>query len=121
MGRVLVIDDDPVMRGTIRKILEREGHEVRETGSSREGLTHFRKEPAEVVVTDLNMPDKEGVATIVELRNEAPDARILAILSDPTVLAETELSGAETLAPHASLRKPFTIDQLRHAVSVLLS
>ena len=56
MGRVLVIDDDPVMRGTIRKILMREDHEVREACSSGEGLDLFRREAADVVVTDLDMP-----------------------------------------------------------------
>lgn len=70
MGRVLVIDDDPVMRGTIRKILMREGHEVREACNSGEGLDLFRREAADVVVTDLDMPAQEGVAAIVEYSTE---------------------------------------------------
>ena len=121
MGRVLVIDGDPVMRGTIRKILEREGHDVREAGSSSEGLTLLRGGPADVVVADLNRPPQEGFTTIVELHDGAPEVRILAVSSGATAVVDTEYSGAGALPPHALLCKPFTVDQLRQAVAALLT
>ncbi len=120
MGLVLVIDDDDAMRSTIRRILERDGHEVREARNGSEGLQIFREEPAEVVVTDLIMPDKEGIETIVELREEAPAIRILAISRGGIALAENALGDAEALGADASLAKPFTVDQLRSAVAALL-
>jgi DNA-binding response OmpR family regulator len=117
---VLVIDDDPAMRGTIRKILGRDGHEVREAKDGREGLALFNAEPADVVVTDLLMPNKEGIETIVELREHAPDVRILAISGGGSILAESALADAEALGADASLPKPFSVDQLREAVAALL-
>lgn len=119
MGLVLVIDDDDAMRSTIRRILERDGHEVHEARNGSEGLRVFREEPAEVVVTDLIMPDKEGIETIVELRAEAPAVRILAISEGGISLAEDALDDAVALGADASLPKPFTVDQLRGAVAAL--
>jgi DNA-binding response OmpR family regulator len=120
VGNILVIDDDPAMRSTLRKILEREGHEVREAQDGRDGLRAFRERAADVVVTDIIMPGKEGIETIVELRDEAPDVRILVISGGGTMLAETMLSDAEAIGADASLPKPFTVDQLRSAVAALL-
>ena len=121
MGRILVIDDDPAMRGSMRRILERDGHDVREAGDGAEGLRLFRAEPADVVVTDVLMPGKEGMGTIVELREEAPDVRILVVSGGGTMLGESTLSDAQALGADASLAKPFTVDQLRSAVAVLLT
>ena len=101
MGRILVIDDDPAMRGSMRRVLERDGHDV--------------------VVTDVLMPGKEGMGTIVELREEAPDVRILVVSGGGTMLGESTLSDAQALGADASLAKPFTVDQLRSAVAVLLT
>jgi len=116
-----VIDDEPGMRGTMRRILERDGHEVREAENGSEGLRLFREQQADVVVTDLLMPDKEGIETIVELREEAPNVRILAISGGGAVGAESTLADAEALGADASLAKPFTVDQLRNAVAALLA
>jgi len=121
VGRILVIDDDPAMRGSMRRILERDGHDVREAGDGAEGLRLFRAEPADVVVTDVLMPGKEGMETIVELREEAPDVRILVVSGGGTMLGESTLSDAQALGADASLAKPFTVDQLRSAVAVLLT
>ena len=121
VGRILVIDDDPAMRGSMRRILERDGHDLREAGDGAEGLRLFRAEPADVVVTDVLMPGKEGMETIVELREEAPDVRILVVSGGGTMLGESTLSDAQALGADASLAKPFTVDQLRSAVAVLLT
>ena len=121
MGSILVIDDDQAMRSTIRKILEREGHEVREASDGEAGLRVHRDRPADVVVTDVIMPGKEGIETVLELREDYPDVRILVISGGGTVLAESTLSDAEALGADASLSKPFTVDQLRNAVNALLA
>ena len=118
---ILVIDDDEAMRSTVRKILEREGYEVREARDGEEGLRLFRQRAADVVVTDLIMPGKEGIETIVELREEAPDIRILVISGGGTMLLDSTLSDAEAMGADASLPKPFTVDQLRKAVAGLLA
>ena len=120
MGRILIIDDDRAMRGTMRKILEREGHEVREAGDGAVGLKLVREDPPEVVVTDLIMPNKEGIETIIELRAESPGVRILAVSGGDLDLPAGRLFDADALGADASLPKPFTVDQLRAAVAALL-
>src|SRR5688500_5882112 len=104
MGRILVIDDDDAMRGSIRKILEREGHEVFEASDGRRGLQMSRAMGADVVVTDLIMPEKEGIETIIDLREQSPDVRILAVSGGDRVFAgEGRLEDAETLGANMSL------------------
>jgi DNA-binding response OmpR family regulator len=121
MSRILVIDDDNAMRGTIRKILEREGHEVLDAPNGKLGLQIFRDGGADVVLTDLIMPEKEGIETIIELRQESEDVRILAMSGGEWVSAgEGRLADAEVLGADMSLAKPFTVDQLRAAVASLL-
>lgn len=120
MARVLIIDDDVALRTTMRKILERAGHEVIEAGDGHEGLARFREEGADVVVTDLIMPEKEGIETILELREEARDVRILAVSGGGSMEPGVRLFDATALGADASLAKPFTIEQLREAVAALL-
>lgn len=120
MARILVIDDDQAIRGTIRKILERSGHEVREAEDGVEGLKLFREDRPDLVVTDLVMPRKEGIETIIEIRAECPDVRILAVSGAETSVPAGRLFDAEALGADASLAKPFTVDQLRKAVAALL-
>jgi DNA-binding response OmpR family regulator len=118
LGKVLVIDDDPAMRSTIRRILERDGHQVAEAENGEQGIRLFRAEGADVVVTDLIMPEKEGIETILDLREEAPELRILAMSGGD--LEGGRLGDAEALGADASLAKPFTVDELRKRVRALL-
>jgi CheY-like chemotaxis protein len=122
VGRVLVIDDDDAMRGTMRKILERDGHSVVDAANGRAGVALFRAEGADVVVTDLIMPEKEGIETIIELRGVSADVRILAVSGGDLRLAapDARLLDARALGADAALSKPFTVDQLRRAVAELL-
>ena len=114
-----MIDDDDAMRSTIRRILERDGHQVSEAENGAAGLKVFRAEGADVVLTDLIMPDKEGIETILDLREAAPELRILA-MSGGDGLETGRLGDAEALGADASLQKPFTVDELRRAVRALL-
>ncbi|MSP63229.1 MAG: response regulator [Myxococcales bacterium] len=109
------------MRGTMRKILEREGHLVRDAPDGKKGIELFREEGADVVVTDLIMPEKEGIETIIELRAVSPGVRILAVSGADVRGHDGRLLDAEALGADASLAKPFTVDQLRNAVAALLS
>ena len=87
----------------------------------RRGIELFRSVGADVVVTDLIMPEKEGIETIIELRAESQGVRILAISGgDWLGSGGGRLADAESLGADASLAKPFTVDQLRDAVARLL-
>lgn len=120
MADIVVIDDDPALRGTIGKILERGGHVVREAGDGDAGLRMVAENPPDLVVTDLLMPEKEGIETIMELRDRFPDVRIIAIsgaggTDDPGPLTDAELFGA-----NATLPKPFSVDRLLDVVRSVL-
>ena len=90
---------------------------MRGTQDGAEGLRVFA---TDVVVTDLIMPGKEGIHTIMELREAAPDVRILAVSGGGVGLHHDVLSDADALGADASLAKLFTVDQLRSAVARLL-
>lgn len=79
MARILIIDDDELMRTVIRRTLEKAGHDVFEAGDGEEGLAAQRKISADLVITDIVMPVKEGIETIRALRELSPDLRIIAI------------------------------------------
>ena len=79
MPQILVIDDDEQIRSMLCAILEREGYEVEVAADGEQGLNLFRKNPADLVITDILMPEKEGIETVRELREEFPDAKIIAI------------------------------------------
>lgn len=123
MAHILLIDDDSAVRSVMREVLERSGHEIRTAEDGEEGLRLFRERAADLIVTDLFMPDKEGIETIQELRQQAPDVKILAVSGGGLERArdpDGPLSDAELFGADASLPKPFTVDELRRAVEELL-
>lgn len=120
MANILIIDDDAALRGTMRKILERAGHRVREAPDGARGIMLYREEAADVVVTDLIMPEKEGIETIIELREEYPGVRILAVSGGGSIDPGGPLTDATYLGADAALAKPFTVEELQDAVARLL-
>ena len=120
MADIIVIDDDPALRGTIRKILERGGHEVREAEDGEAGLRRVAEQIPELVITDLLMPEKEGIETIMELQEHYPDLPVIALsgaggADDPGPLTDAELLGAR-----ATLPKPFSVEKLLSTVDRVL-
>ena len=79
MGRILVIDDDDQIRALLRKALELSGHEVVEASNGKEGIRVYEEQPADLVITDILMPEKEGLECILELRRLDPAVRVIAI------------------------------------------
>lgn len=120
MALILIIDDDATVRATVRKILERAGHEVRDAGDGDRGLTIFREEDVDLVITDIIMPEKEGIETIQELRETDPDLPILAISGGGRADPSEPLTDARLLGADETLAKPFDVDELRKTVERLL-
>ncbi len=120
MARILIIDDDEALRGTMRKILEMDGHRIQEAQDGEVGLRLFRESPVDLVVTDILMPEKEGIETILELRELSPDLRILAVSGGMELDRTGPLADAEALGADSSLPKPFSVDELQEAVRSLL-
>ncbi len=104
----------------MRKILEREGHDVRVATDGDQGILLHRVDPVDLVITDLIMPEKEGIETIQELREEFPGLRILAVSGGGMVDPDGPLTDAEIFGADASLAKPFSVDALCDAVSGVL-
>ena len=107
MNSVLVIDDDPVFCAVVQRILEGEGYSVCSAGDAQTGISRFGELNPDLVIVDILMPGKEGMATILELREADPDARILAITGGGSFAAGEVLRIAELLGADNSLKKPF--------------
>jgi DNA-binding NtrC family response regulator len=121
MANIVVVDDDPGLRGAMRKILERGGHDVREAEDGDAGLRLVENEEPDLVVTDLLMPEKEGIETIMELRDRFPRVRILAISGAGNPEGEGgPLVDAELFGAHRTLPKPFSVMTLLDAVEEVL-
>ena len=120
MPVILIIDDDDALRATMRKILERAGHEVRDAGDGDRGLRIFREDGADLVITDIIMPEKEGIETIQELREEDPDLPILAVSGGGRADPAEPLTDARLLGADETLAKPFTVEELQETVARML-
>jgi len=108
MNSGLVIDDDPVVCEVARQVLERNGFAVSTASDGQAGLGRFGEMNPDLVIVDILMPGKEGIATILELRQIDPRARILAMTGGGGSFAAGEvLRMAELLGADHSLRKPF--------------
>jgi DNA-binding response OmpR family regulator len=118
MAVILVIDDDADMRDFVRITLESAGHEVVLASDGREGVQQFHARRPDLVITDLFMPDQEGLETIKQLRIEFPEVTIIAMSGKPT--GATMLTVAQRLGAKTVLQKPFLPVQLLKAVEQVL-
>lgn len=119
MALVLLIDDDPQMRSTLSRILASAGHAVVEAGNGREGLAMFHARPPDVVVTDIIMPEKEGIETIIEMRRMSQRSRIVAISGGGHAGKVDFLTVAKKLGADLVLQKPIRAAELLRAVDNL--
>ena len=120
-ARVLVIDDDELVRDTLRAVLESGGYEVLLAADGDEGLRVFEAEDAAIIITDIVMPNREGIETIGELRRIAPNAKIVAISGGGQRGSSDHLRAAELLGADRTLRKPFSPEALLAITDELLA
>ena len=120
MAKILIIDDDASLRKTMMKIVALAGHTAHEAKDGEVGLALFKAGHYDLVVTDLLMPEKEGIETIIELRSEKPDVKILAVSGGLLLDPVGPLEDAESLGADASLPKPFSVDEFSKVVESLL-
>jgi CheY-like chemotaxis protein len=110
MARILVIDDDPDIRAILELTLKAAGHEVILAADGREGVERYCTSPADLVITDLYMPNRDGLETIRQLRRRFPKVAIIAMSG--WVAAGTMLSMAQELGAVGVLHKPFRAEEL---------
>jgi DNA-binding response OmpR family regulator len=120
MQRILIIDDEESALDLLRRILEQEGYEVVEAKNGQEGLEIFRKQRFDLVVTDMVMPVKDGLKTILELRQEDPAVPVIAISGGGAIAKERYLNVAGYIDGVCTIAKPFTRQELLAGVSGLL-
>lgn len=120
MASILIIDDDDLLRKLLADTLQRAGHSVVQAGDGAQGLDMFRATSIDLVLTDLIMPVQEGVETILQLRQEAPDLPIIA-MSGGVSHAPLYLEIAGKIGARRVLPKPFTPRELVVAVEEVLA
>jgi CheY-like chemotaxis protein len=120
MARILLIDDDDSFRTMLGLTLKHFGHAVVEAPNGKEGLKLLPQANADLVITDIVMPEKDGIEVILELRKKQPDLKIIAISGGARISAATHLQAAKYLGAAKILPKPFTNEALLAAISELL-
>jgi DNA-binding NtrC family response regulator len=117
MAKILVIDDDAMVRETIVRILGRKGHGVVFAGDGRRGLELFQSERPDLVITDIIMPEREGIETIRAIHKISPGAKIIAISGGGRVGNVDFLTLASKLGAREIIAKPFDAVELTSSVS----
>jgi CheY-like chemotaxis protein len=114
--RILVVDDDEQLRLLARIVLEGQGFDVVEAGNGREALHAFAEQAADVVVTDLYMPEEDGLELIQEIRRYIPRVPIVATSGGGRYQDLSALHAAGVLGADEVLEKPFSVENLVSAV-----
>jgi DNA-binding response OmpR family regulator len=119
--KVLVIDDEAGIRRLIEDVLQVDGHQVLTATNGVSGMRVMRLERPDIVITDILMPDQDGLGIIRSMRQEFPEVKILAISGAGAVGSLDLLLAAERLGADATLAKPFVPEQLFESVKGLAS
>jgi YesN/AraC family two-component response regulator len=120
MARILLIDDEETFRGTLAKILQREKHEVTTAANGVEAMKHITTDKFDLVITDLVMPEKEGLETILEIRKLLPELKIIAMSGGGRGSANDYLKIASKMGADKTLAKPFTKAEIILAIGELV-
>lgn len=121
MSSILVVDDEPLVRELIRTALEAVGHTVDEAENGLIALECLDRRSFDLVITDIMMPEKEGIETMREIRKRCPNTRILAISGGGRAGGTAYLSLASKLGADEVLGKPFRTAQLLDVVARVLA
>lgn len=121
MAKILVMDDDNDIRLLMRTILEKVGHDVVEAGDGCEGMQLYREVLPDLVIADILMPKKDGWVTILELRRDFPDVKVIAISGGGQLGPFSYLMLAKRFGARQILSKPLHKESLLAAVNQLLS
>ena len=120
MRQILLVDDDEPFRAMLHKTLEKAGYHVTDAPDGKAALKLFPEHPCDLVITDLVMPEKEGLETIVELRRLHAGVKIIAISGGGRMNPLTNLVMARKLGARRTLAKPFSQKEVLEAVALVL-
>lgn len=117
MSSILIMEDDESIRLALRKSLARAGYDVSEAANGAEGAAIYNACAPDLIITDILMPDQDGVEALLDLRQKLPDVKIIVISGN----AQEFLPIARDLGAHRTFAKPFQQAEILEAVSELLS
>ena len=116
MATILIIDDEEIIRSLLRSALEAEGYEVTEAANGRQGLELYRHKQTDLVITDILMPELNGLDMLLELTREFLHAKVIAISGAGGEKEKNVLDIAKLLGARQTFQKPFSLPHLLGAV-----
>ncbi len=123
MAKILIVDDDPDIMESKRVVLESAGYEIMVASDGKKGISAFREKLPDLVITDILMPEKEGLEIIRELKRDFPEVKIIAISGGVNIKPEEEdyLKMAKQFGAIRTLTKPIEQEELLEAVRECLT
>ncbi|MCX5767095.1 MAG: response regulator [Gemmatimonadetes bacterium] len=121
MAKILLVDDEFAVRELLAEVLELDAHLVTQADDGASAIAAVERELFDLVVTDLVMPDKEGIETIMEIRQRWPALKIIAMSGGGRGDAADYLDMAASLGAAATLQKPFSSQLLLDTVAQVLA
>ena len=120
MAKILIIDDNDDFRSMLHELLARKSYTVFVSEDGEEGLKATRRELPDLVITDIVMPNQDGIGTIMALRNDFPDIRVIAVSGGGIGQPQLYLKMAKELGADAIFTKPFKNKELLETIETLL-
>jgi CheY-like chemotaxis protein len=117
---ILLIDDEKPFRDVLKQVLSKAGYDVIEAANGAEGIKRFYENPADMIITDIIMPEKEGIETIIELRKSHPEGKLIAMSGGGWYGTDIDFDMAKKLGAR-TFDKPFALQELLDAVAELLN
>ncbi len=120
MKSVLVVDDEPGMREMVKQLLLNEGYHVLEASNGKHAMEFLKNESPELVITDIIMEEMDGVEIIMEIRENYPDVKIIAMSGGSKISSEDYLESASDLGADRIFNKPFALSDMLSAIKELI-
>jgi YesN/AraC family two-component response regulator len=121
MAKILIIDDENAIAVMLKRLVDKAGHESKIASNGNEGLDLFESFQPDLLITDIVMPEKEGLELIFELRRKNPAIKIIAISGGGRFQYEGYLNSARHLGANLVFQKPLDLKQLMSSISELLN
>jgi CheY-like chemotaxis protein len=120
MARILIVDDEDDVRFTLVKALKSLNHEIYQATDGNAALALLAEQSIDLIVTDIFMPNREGLETILEIRMNWPDVKLVAISGGGRIRNTEFLEIAEKFGADLVLKKPFSMAEFRSGIGKLL-
>lgn len=118
--RILFVEDDHTPRKAFAGLLRKSGYDVLEAENGRAAMQHLDEKQVDLLITDMIMPEMDGVQTILAVRRRCPDVKIIAVAEHRIAPAESSLKIASALGSHKTLVKPLVAEELLDSVRELV-